>query len=220
MTDNNISILTNTKLLPNNGTPSRFEQMVKKYDVVTYKTGYDLYQDPLFRIDDDYLEFMSDYNRMIHREIQLGNHESIYTLCHWIYYCDRAFPWFDPMMEVALKSADIKTFTLVYWMRQTWYEERYDSLTHEQMCDLAKGCRDESLKIELLSTINCLNSPLCNDLAECSQEDEDGNEPWEKYFEMQQKAISAVFESKLYGGGILIENFYKNYEEAFLKSLI
>lgn len=38
--------------------------------------------------------------------------------------CDWAFPWFDEMMEIAIKHASFRMFVLILYMWNFYFEER------------------------------------------------------------------------------------------------
>lgn len=86
--------------------------MAEKYPVVTVRTGYNIYHDEEFEITNT----NEDYHKIIHREIIRDNCLEVLALCKWIYCCDRSFPCFDEMMEIAIKKASYKMFVLVLYV--------------------------------------------------------------------------------------------------------
>jgi len=105
--------------------PSKYEQMSNYYSEIAPITGYLLYEDEWGD------SFMDDYNKLIHREIKKNNIKAIHSLCSWMYYCDRAFPWYDPMLRLAIEHDNVTEGTMMFvlYMWKYWYEEREESLT-------------------------------------------------------------------------------------------
>lgn len=176
-------------MLVSQGTSSKFECMSEKYPVITVTTGNEIYKDPEFDIiSKEYEEFMNDYNRMIHREIRSQNVKGIYNLCVAIYHNDRAFPWFDPMLQVAIQESSFRIFCFVYYMHQFWYEEREDEFTMDELIAMTEGTTDGAAKAEFLRLIQVVkkSKELIDQKAEELEVDED-------VFVMHQKSLEKLF---------------------------
>lgn len=123
--------------------------MNEKYPITSLRTSHDIYDAPQFEDDP---EFMGNYNKLIHREIIKNNTLEVFLLCKR-HYRDRAFPWYDEMLKVAINQSNYSTFMLVFYMWNFYYEERYSSLTYDEVLQLVIGSPEEKLKVEFMKEI-------------------------------------------------------------------
>lgn len=130
---------------------SRYERLCEKYPIVTNKTGYKIYNDAEF---EHYAELINDYNKLIHREIINNNTFEIYSLCKWFHYYNQVFPRFSEMMKIAIKQANFRTFMLIFYMWNFYYQERNHSLTYDEALKLIVNVPDSQLKIEFINEVN------------------------------------------------------------------
>ena len=89
----------------------------------------------IYTRDDDKISieiFFELYQACTEAAIRASQPLNVY--CMWMpkYGYDRAFPWFDQDLEIALKSADFKTFLMIFYGWYFMYEERDDNIKYAE----------------------------------------------------------------------------------------
>lgn len=167
---------------------SKFSLMSSKYPTITSTTGYMIYNDSDFEITNDYLEYYNDYNKLIHRAIRENDTCGVFCLCKAIYDNDCSFPWYEPMLVVAIKEGTIGMFCMVYLMYHTWYEERDNEYTISDLSEMCRNSIDGNKKLEILQKIPDYHTFLHFSIKESDDEVEYG----EKYFVLYKKMIKSI----------------------------
>lgn len=83
--------------------------------------------------------FYGYYQNLTEYAIKHSNPENVYYLHLPKYDMDRSFPWFNLDLSCALEHSDFRTFLYVLngWM--FWHENRNESLSYTEACNLAKN---------------------------------------------------------------------------------
>ncbi len=132
--------------------------MCQLHPIITIKTGYELYNNVKFDSgggpykSPKYFAFYEDYNKLIQREVKRNNIQGIYYLCSWVYLLDsNNSPWYDPMLEIALKDNNVMMVTalIVLYMWKYCQESRDpDSITLNDTIKFVSSNDKEAMILE------------------------------------------------------------------------
>jgi len=202
---------------------SNYGRLSVKYANISERTGHEIFSDSEF---DNFI----DYMKIIYREITKNNIPAVYWLCKWSYfdYENAEPPWFDSMLEVALRTAKFDMFVLVFCMWNIWYNFREENIDYDEACVMAKDSVDGDLKIGFMRDvvkfinyhtpcmyIGYMELPPDNTDEPLSDKAEDDHI---RYWENKKKELKQMYIEKLKDLGIHVSTLKDNFDRA--KTLI
>lgn len=114
------------------------DELLVRYPVVNIRTGIKIYQEMN-------VFCYSSYHQLIKREIINSNLMGVYGLCCALSTFDRAFAWYDYLMETAIQEeTTVEMFALVFYMWNFHYEDRDSTMTIDTLREKAGGRIDDA----------------------------------------------------------------------------